>query len=188
MTTFGGHLYIWDQETKQLWKYASGMYADLPTAWITNAGGALLDQVVDVQIEGDVYFLNRDASISVFNGGGLVRQLPVPQLKVPVSSVSRFVVTPDVYEDDGITVKQPGFIYILDLRNERVLQLNKQDGALIQQIQARSRGPLNQITDLAVDQIRGRLYLANGARVLSAALPEPPQLEPDVSTTTTPTP
>ncbi len=190
MTTFGGHLYIWDavKGKEQLWKYASGMYADLPTAWITNAGGAPLDQVVDVQIEGDVYLLNRDASISVFNGGALVRQLPAPQLKVPVDNVSRFVVTPDVYEEDGLTLKQPGFIYILDLRNERVLQLNKSDGALIQQIQARSRGPLNQITDLAVDQARGTLYLANGPRVLSAALPEPPQLDADVTTTTTPTP
>ncbi len=188
MAAFGGHLYVWDQETKQLWKYASGMYADLPTAWITNAGNVPLDQVVDVQIDGNVYLLNRDGSVLVFTAGALVKQLAPPQLKVPLGGVTRFVVTADELAEDGTTIVRPGFIYILDLRNERILQLSKVDGGLVQQIQARSRGPLNQMADLAVDEARRELYLANGPQVLRAQLPEPPQPEPETTITTTPEP
>lgn len=175
MATYGGNLYVWDSKEKQIWKYTSGMYADLPASWITNGGGKPLDQVADLQVEGLVYLLNRDGSVLVFEAGNLIRQLPAPQLAVPVTTVSRFVVTPDILDVDGVTVLRPGSIYILDTRNERVLQLSKTDGSLIQQIQARARGPLNQISDLAVDEQRGMIYLANGPRVLQTQLPEPPQ-------------
>lgn len=188
MTAFGGHLYIWDQETKQLWKYANGMYADLPTSWITNAGNVPLDQIVDVQIDGNVYLLNRDGSILVFEGGALTKQFPVPELTVPIGGINRFVVTYDEYAEDGVTLKRPGFIYMLDLRNERVLQLSKVDGSLIQQIQARTRGPLNQMTDLAIDESRRVLYIANGPRVLQAKLPDPPLPAAEPTTTATPEP
>ncbi len=188
MAAFGGHLYMWDKEAKQLWKYASGMYADLPTAWITNAGNVALDQVVDVQIDGSVYLLNRDGSVLVFEAGALTKQFPPPALAVPIGNVNRFVVTYDEYAEDGITLKRPGFIYMLDLRNERVLQLSKVDGSLVQQIQARIRGPLNQMTDLAVDEASRTLYLANGSRVLRTKLPEPPQPAAGATTTATPEP
>ncbi|MBV9787684.1 MAG: hypothetical protein JOZ51_05905, partial [Chloroflexi bacterium] len=189
MATYGGNLYVWDSKEKQIWKYTSGMYADLPASWITNGGGKPLDQVADLQVEGLVYLLNRDGSVLVFEAGNLIRQLPAPQLAVPVTTVSRFVVTPDILDVDGVTVLRPGAIYVLDTRNERVLQLSKTDGSLIQQIQARARGPLNQISDLAVDEQRGMIYLANGPRVLQTQLPEPPQpsAEPDATESATET-
>jgi hypothetical protein len=186
MATFGGHLYIWDAKEQQIWRYYSGMYADHPEPWIADAGGAALDQIVDIEIDGRVWLLNRNASMLVFEGGRLVKQLPPPQLTVPISNVSRFVVTPDRYSEDGLTLERPGHIYILDLRNERVLQLSKEDGSLIQQIQARTRGPLNQVSDLAVDELRGTIYFANGARVVRAALPEPPAPPNDPETTIAP--
>lgn len=190
MATYGGNLYVWDSKEKQIWKYTSGMYADLPATWITNGGGKPLDQVADIQVEGQVYLLNRDASVLVFEAGQLIKEIPAPQLALPVTTVSRFVVTPDILDVDGLTVLRPGAIYILDTRNERVLQISKTDGALIQQIQARARGPLNQISDLAVDEQRGMIYLANGPRVLRTALPEPPQpsVEPSATETATPEP
>lgn len=188
MATYGGNLYIWDTETKQLWRYANGYYADLPTEWISNAGAAPLDQVADVQVDGRVYLLNRDATISIFDAGQFVQQFPAPTLSEPVSTAARFIVTPDQYADDGVTVERPGHIYILDTANERVLQINKADGSLVQQIRARARGPLNQLSDLAVDEARGLLYLANGAQVLRTRLPDPPQFTPDESTTATPEP
>jgi hypothetical protein len=185
MATFGGHLYIWDAKERQLFRYYSGMYADLPQPWITDAGNAPLDQIVDIEIDGRVWLLSRDASVLVFEGGRLIRQIPPPDLTVPVSNVSRFVVTADHYSEDGLTLEQPGYIYILDLRNERVLQISKEDGTLIQQMQARTRGPLNQVSDLAVDESRDTIYFANGPRVLRSALPEPPAppVEPEATAT-----
>jgi hypothetical protein len=188
MATYGGHLYMWDDKENQLWKYTSGMYADLPVGWIAPGVAVSLDQVADVQVDGLVYLLNRDAGVLVFEAGNLIKQFAAPQLAIPVSTVARFVVTPDVLDVDGITVKQPGFIYILDTRNERVIQLSKTDGSLVQQIQARARGPLNQISDLAVDEANEMLYLANGPRVLRAELPNPPQPPAETTATTTPQP
>jgi hypothetical protein len=174
MASYGGHLYMWDQETQQLKKYSSGYYADLPVDWITDAGGASLDRVVDVQVDGLVYLLRADGTILVFEGGRNIREFTPPQLAVPVTNVSRFVVTPDQYAEDG-SIARPGYIYLLDLRAERILQLSKTDGSLVQQIQARTRGPLNQMVDLAVDEERRQLYIANGPHVLRAQLPDPPQ-------------
>jgi hypothetical protein len=188
MATYGGNLYIWDSEPRQLWKYSNGLYANLPDPWITNAGGANLEQVADVQVDGRIYLLNRDASLLVFEGGQFVTQFAAPTLTDPISTVAHFIVTPDVLAADGVTVERPGHIYILDTANERVLQLNKADGSLIQQIRARTRGPLNQLSDLAVDETRGLLYLANGPQVLRTTLPEPPQFAPDESATATPEP
>lgn len=188
MATFAGNLYMWDRKTAQLWKYANGFYGDRPTPWITNAGSVPLGQVVDVQVDGRIYLLNSDASIVVFEGGQLVQQFAAPTLTDPISTVARFIVTPDVLSADGLTVERPGHIYILDTANERVLQLNKADGTLIQQIRARTRGPLNQLSDLAVDEARALLYLANGAQVLQVPLPEPPQFTPEESATATPEP
>lgn len=188
MASFAGNLYIWDQKAKQLWKYSSGLYADLPAPWITNTGGAALDDIADMEIEGQVYMLKRDGSILVFEGGQLTRQIAAPVLTVPLATVERFTVTPDELEADGTTIKRPGYIYMLDTKNERILQLNKRDGTLIQQIQARRLGPLNKMTDLAVDETRQTIYLANGPSVLMASMPEPPQLTPGEAATATPEP
>ena len=187
MASFGGHLYMWDATPGQLqlWKYDSGAYANLPNPWITNTGGQNLDQVVDLQIDGKVWMLNRDASILVFEGGNFIARIEVPKLTTPITSASRFVVTPDTLAEDG-SIAKPGYIYLLDTRNERVLQLTKTDGSLVQQIQARSRGQLNVLSDIAVDEAQRTIYFANGPRVLKAALPEPPQLAPEPEVTETP--
>jgi len=184
MASFGGHLYIWDATPGQLqlWKYDSGAYANLPNAWITNTGGQNLDQVVDLQIDGRVWMLNRDASILIYEGGNFVARFEPPELTTPITSASRFIVTPDTYAEDG-SIAVPGYIYMLDTRNERILQLTKTDGTLVQQIQARSRGQLNVLSDIAVDEARQLIYFANGPRVLQAVLPEPPQPAPEPEAT-----
>lgn len=190
MATYGGHLYVWDatKGKEQLWKYASGEYANTPIEWIKNAGGAHLDQIADVQVDGLVYLLNRDGSIMIFEGGAFKQQFAAPKLTVPVGNVTRFVITPDEVDSDGVTIKRPGFIYMLDLKNERILQLSKTDGSLVQQIQARTRGPLNRVSDLAVDEPNRMLYLANGPRVERVKLPDPPQPATSEAATTTPEP
>lgn len=188
MASFAGHLYMWDATPGQLqlWKYSSGAYANLPAPWIQNTGGQNLDQVVDLQIDGRVWMLNRDASMLIYEAGNFVARFEPPHLSTPITSASRFVVTPDILAEDG-SITTPGYVYLLDTRNERILQLTKTDGTLVQQIQARSRGQLNVLSDIAVDEARRTIFFANGPRVLQAALPEPPQLVPEPEVTETPT-
>ncbi len=185
-TSFGGHLYLWDTEKQQLMKYSSGMFGDLPVEWITDRRDAQLDQVVGVQIDGDVYLLRSDGSVVVLNGGVYQRTLPVPVLTPPVRTITRFYVTPDVRDEATGNVLQAGHIFLLDTLNERVIQINKTDGSVILQMQARERGPLNRLMDLQVDGARNLIYLANGERVLRARLPEPPAPATPPAATVTP--
>ncbi len=173
--SFAGNLYLWDSESRQLMKYASGQYADLPTPWITEHGAANLDQVVGIQIDGNIYLLRTDGSIVVFGANVYQRTLPVPSLTPPVQTITRFYVTPDVVDETTGTVLKAGSIFLLDTLNERVIQISKADGAVIQQIVAREQGRLNRLMDLQVDAARGQIFLANGDEILRAQLPEPPQ-------------
>lgn len=172
--SFGGNLYFWDNKKRQLLRYASGYYADLPSEWITQRGDAKLDKVVDVQIEGDVYLLQADGSIAVFRGGAYQRTLPPPKLAPPVQTITRFYVTPSVVDEATGAVRKPGYIFLLDTLNERVIQISKTDGAVVQQIQARDRGRLNGLMDLKVDGARNEIYLTNSNQILRARLPAPP--------------
>ena len=185
-TSFGGHLYLWDTEKQQLMRYSSGMFADLPMEWITDRGDAQLDQVVGVQIDGDVYLLRSDGSIVVFNGGVYQRTLPTPNLAPAVQTITRFYVTPDVRDEATGDLVRAGHIFLLDTLNERVIQIDKSNGDVILQMQARERGPLNRLMDLQVDGARNLIYLSNGDHILRARLPEPPAPVAPTNTTTTP--
>lgn len=172
IATSDGHVFIWDREAKQVWRYTAGNLALPPVPMIADTGGIEIDRVVDIAVDGRTYLLTSDGSVVVIENGTVVQQFPAPQLAVPISSVVSFVVTPDTTAANGSP--QPGAIYVLDTQNERVLQLDKNTGQLVQQIQARQHGTLNQLMDLAVDPSTRMLYLANGTHVLQTPLPLPP--------------
>ena len=183
--SYAGNLYLWDNKNQQLMKYASGQFANLPTGWITQRGEAKLDQVADVKIDGDIYLLQTDGSIAVFRAGVFQRMLPVPRLAVPVQTITRFYVTPAVVDGRTGKTRTEGAIFLLDTFNERVIQISKTDGKVIQQMQARERRPLNRLMDLEVDAARGVIYLANGNQILRARLPQPPPVHTFTPTPTT---
>lgn len=198
LATYGGNLYVWNAdaqrlfgEDKQIMKYAAGLYADLPERWITSPGPGDVSDVTSMIVDGTVYLLHGDGSVSVYQGNAFQKMLPAPAMAVPLVEARRFYVAPDLIDATG-NVERTGHIYILDLQNERIVQIDKATGALIQQMQARSRGPLNQLTDLHVDETNNLIYLANGSRVLRAALPTPPEAEAEASpapdATSTPSP
>jgi hypothetical protein len=184
---YNGNLYLWDSRVKQVWRYASGQYANLPTPWIEDAGTASLENVVDIAVDGRLYLLKHDGRVLVFEGGRQVKQIATPELSIPVTFANRFVITEDTFAEDGVTVQRYGYIFLLDARNERVLQLSKEDGKLVKQFQTRSRGPLNQLNDIAVDETNHMLYLANGAELLRASMPPLlPQMQADAAATPSP--
>ncbi len=172
MATFGGNLYVWDRNAKQVWQYRAGQLSQPPTPTLGNIGGAVLDKVVDIAVDDRTYLLNSDGSIVVIENGAVVQQQPAPQLATPLSTTARFVVTGDWTSADG--ARQSGAIYVLDTQHERVVQLDKGTGAVVQQLETRRHGTLNQLTDLAVDEAGRMLYLANGKDVLRTPLQPPP--------------
>ncbi|MBA3944728.1 MAG: hypothetical protein H0X37_09230 [Herpetosiphonaceae bacterium] len=189
VAVYGGHLYLWNADAKlhygvtnQLMKYSSGHYGDVPTEWITTRKPGGLDEVVNMAIDGTVYLLHPNGSVSVFQNQAFKRELPPPPLADPIVTVNRFFVTPDeVDANDNVT--QQGHIYILDTQHERVVEVDKGDGHVLQQMQTHQPGALNQLRDLQVDEVHNFIYLANGNQALRANLPVPP---PPRSSTTNP--
>jgi serine/threonine protein phosphatase PrpC len=180
LATYEGNLYLWGAAPGQLLKYFSGRPADLYDPWIKNDGGKQLDTVVDIAIDGNVYLLQPDGRVLVFELNEFKRDIPPPAVDPPLVAPTRMVVT---------GTPEAGSIFLVDPQNERIIQIDKQSGELIQQIRARPDGPLrlDSLRSIFVDDTSGPrpvVYLVNGGQVLRAALPERPRLFRDSGTAT----
>jgi serine/threonine protein phosphatase PrpC len=169
---FAGNLYVWGAQPGEILKYTSGRYSDTPEYWLNPEAIRTvgLDRAVDMSIDGSIYLLRPDGTILVFSFGQLVRQIEPTGVNPPIQSVTRMIVT-------GPT--DSGAIFLLDPANQRVLQIDKLSGELIQQIRVRndSEFQLTELTSMAFDSfgVQPLLYLANGNQVLRVELPTPPR-------------
>jgi hypothetical protein len=169
---YGGNLYIWGAGAApdQIQKYLSGNYGQFPDPWIKEYGGQKADSAIDLAIDGNVYLLKPDNHILVFEAGAFKREIVPQGITPPLITPASFFVTGD---------PDTGSIFEVDLYNQRVIELDKQTGALIQQIRARpdSQYSLDQLTSIYVDSAGARpvLYLVNGSQILRATLPDRPR-------------
>jgi hypothetical protein len=178
---YDGNLYVWGAQPNEVLRYRSGLYGDSPDYWIDPAALVSLDlsTVVDMAVDGSIYLLRADGTVMVFGrdpaapdrGGQLLSEVTPEAITPPISAVTDFFVTgnnPDT-----------GHFYLVDALNERVIQVEKGSGRVIQQIKVRADGEL-QLDDLAalvVDDSGARpiLYLANEGQLIRAELPAPPR-------------
>ena len=178
--TYGGNLYFWSALPGQVLKYTSGQPGNLYTPWINDYGGSDVESALDLAVDGSVYLLRPDGRIQVFAANTFQKEIPAPQVEPSLTAVSSFVVTGDD--------PSQGAIYILDAANNRIVQLDKQSGAIVQQIRARADGPLrlDGLSAIAVDATGPQplVYLVNHGHILRATLPQPPK--PYVPAATTP--
>jgi hypothetical protein len=172
LETYQGNLYVWGAETNEILKFASGRYGDIPTLWINPDGlqGRDIGASIDMAIDGDVYLLQPDGNVLVLNQGAFSREIVPEQITPPITAVTRFFVT---------GTPEQGWIFLLDTMNERIIQMDKRSGRVIQQMQVRpsSELRLNQLTDLYVDTSgsKSMLYLVNGNQIMRYTLPSAPQ-------------
>jgi hypothetical protein len=172
LETYLGNLYVWGAETNEILKFASGRYGDIPTLWINPDGlqGRDIGASIDMAIDGDAYLLQPDGRVLVLNQGAFAREIVPEQITPPITAVTRFFVT---------GTPEQGWIFLLDTMNERIIQMDKTTGRIIQQMQVRpsSELRLNQLTDLYVDTggSKSMLYLVNGNQIMRYTLPSAPQ-------------
>jgi serine/threonine protein phosphatase PrpC len=183
---YGGNLYVWDggvapEQANQIQKYLSGSYGQFPDPWIKNGGGQKIENIVDLAIDGNVYLLRSDGHILVFEAGAFKREIVPQGINPPLSALADFFVTGD---------PESGSIFLVDL-NQRIVEIDKQTGALLQQVRARpdSQLHLDQLRNIYVDTsgVRPVLYLVNGGQVLRGALPDRPRPFRPASATPGPT-
>ena len=155
------NLYVWDAGAApgladQVQKYFSGRYGEFPDPWIKDTGEQKTTNAVDLAVDGNVYLLKPDGHILVFEAGAFKREI-VPQ------GVNPALITPAGFFVTGDP--ETGSIYMI-ADNHRVLEIDKQTGALIQQVRARPDSPnhLDQLTNLYVDASGTAPVLLHGQR------------------------
>ncbi|HET9221222.1 MAG TPA: hypothetical protein VFO07_01895, partial [Roseiflexaceae bacterium] len=167
---YEGNLYVWGAQPGQVLKYASGHYGDFPIPWITDESRKT-ENAIDLAVDGKIYLLQTNGHILVYSAGVFEREIELKGINPPLVTPAGFYVTTS--DPDS------GTIYLVDTTNERIIQIDKQTGALIQQVRARPTGAirLNQLSSVYVDEsaTRPTLYLINGGQILRAALPDPPR-------------
>jgi hypothetical protein len=167
-----GNLYIWGAQPGELLKFNSGSYGDTPEFWFdpVTVRGIDLSNVVDMAVDGGIYLLRPNGTILVFSRGQLVNELTPEAISPPISEISRFVVTgtPEV-----------GSIFLIEPINERIIQLDKATGQVVQQILMRPESPIqfDELAGLFVDDSGARpvLYITSGNSLLRHELPAPPR-------------
>jgi hypothetical protein len=171
METYEGNLYVWGVQLQEILKFTSGRYSEPALPWLDPAGlsGRDLSTAIDMAIDGNIYLLMPDGQIIVLNSGRFIREITPSEITPPITTVTRFFITGSL---------DSGWIFLLDPLNERVIQLDKMSGEVIQQIKVRPEDAirLDQLADIFVDTSRKPLlYLVNGGQILRTELPEQPR-------------
>lgn len=183
METYQGNLYFWGAEVGEIVKFTSGHYGDLPQLWLETKDFPDVDitTAIDMAIDGNIYLLLPNGHILLFHAGSLERTIVPRGITPPLTSVTRFFVT---------GTAEQGAFYLLDTLQERIIQIDKNSGSIIQQVGVRPGSPirLNQLTGLYVEEGASLpvLYLANGNQIIRATLPPPPPQPPFALPTVSP--
>jgi hypothetical protein len=178
IANYDGNLYVWGVEPGNVLRYLSGRFGEFPDPWIQNDGGEEFDSALDLAVDGQIYLLQPDGAVLVFTNDLIAgerrfeREIPAPALDPPLVATTRFFVT-------GAD-PTAGFIFLVDTDNQRVIQLDKATGELIQQVRARPDDAfdLERLNSVYVDDSTARLeiyMIVRGGQVLRATLPERPR-------------
>lgn len=185
---FDGNLYVWGAEPNQVLKFPSGRYGDTPEYWLDQGALADLDlsTVVDMVVDREIYLLRSNGTVLVMSGNRQIGEIKPEAISPPISAVTRLFITGSSPED--------GSIFLLEPLSQRIIQIDKITGKIIQQVKVRPDGDLqlDALSDVVVDESASRpiLYLINGGQLLRAELPLPPRAlrEPGSAGTAGPAP
>lgn len=152
--TYGSRLYLYDQTSHTLVSYSKslrGYGGGQP--WITNKDFAV-QTIRSLAVDGSVYTLHTDGSL---------RRL----FKGEPTDFKAEAIEPDLSGAERIiTGEQWARLYVIDLRQRRIVIFNKK-GALERQLYVEAATTL---TDVAVSQDEKTIYILDGTRLLAVPL------------------
>jgi len=148
-----GRLYVLDPEANLLLRYilTNEGYDGLPTDYFSTESGAQLRTAVDMAIDGNVFVLHSDGSISKYEQGVSVA-FPQSNLDQPLQGPTAIYASGFMDED--------GYVYVADAGNQRIVQFSKA-GDFIQQFVGPDASSMDALKSLAVDETQKKLYLIN---------------------------
>jgi hypothetical protein len=161
--SFEGRFYVLDVTAPQIWRYEpdGDAYPDHPERYFTDPSSVSLGDAVDMAIDGNIYILHSDGTVSKFLRGDPqpfeVRDVP-GGFSEPVAAL-----TVDAESRSGV-------VYIADPGNQRVVVLGP-DGSFYAQL--RAEGFFDGLEALAVDEGAGRLYVFSSGDLYVARFSAP---------------
>jgi hypothetical protein len=173
LESYNNNLYLWSSDAQEIIKFQDDNLEGLPWPWLKSRtlNTVDLNNVVDMSVDGKIYLLRSDGAILVFHLGEFEYEMVASHITPPPGKVTRFCET---------GTPENGALFILDPDHQRVLQIDKQTRAFVQQLVVAPDSPiqLDQLKALAVDESTGKpvLYLVQGSQVLRVTVPDPPSL------------
>lgn len=164
--SFFGNLYVLDPLLGRLFKYlpSNNEYVKPPLDYFDAALGVDLTGAVDMAIDSNVYILFADGTIKKFNNGQQVdfgMRGFYGTMRSPVA----------IFVSGGPSEEAPGYVYVADAGNDRVLQFTK-DGDFVRQFRATESEPyMDNLRGLYVDEAERRMYLVSGQHFVLCTLP-----------------
>jgi hypothetical protein len=104
---YEGNLYILGALRNNVLRYLSGEYGAFPLPWIQNDGGREVESAIDLAVDGKINLLLPDGRVLIFatNSAGeraFEREIPVPRIRPPLVTATRFFVTGPPDSGSGI--------------------------------------------------------------------------------------
>jgi len=159
-----GRFYLLDPKANQVLRYilTNNGYDGPPGNYFQAETSADASNAVDIAIDGNVYTLHMDGTISKYQQGVGV---PFPQnnLDEPLSNPSSIFATG--FMDEG------GYIYVVDTGNQRIVQFSKA-GEFVRQFRGRDPTYMNDLRSVFVDEAGKKLFLLDGSKLYLAHLSE----------------
>jgi hypothetical protein len=160
--TYEGNLYVLDPDHQNIVKYVpyDDDYQHDPVDYVRGAADVRWPDVVDMAIDGFVYLLLSDGTITKF-GGGEAQPFPQEGLYPPLENPTGIFAAPDATS-----------VFVADASEGRIVEFTR-DGQFVRQFRAALDGEdhLGAMTAFAVDVAHSRLLISTPSGLYSASLP-----------------
>ncbi len=164
IATYDDRLYILDPSRNQIWRHPGNEYGieylpgTLP--WLVQPGEPDVSAGIDLAIDGHIYVLRRDGTISKFAPREVAQfSLSVAEGRSHVSGWAELPTRPvAIFANVEGTA-----LYIADAGRRRVVVLDRRDGALLCQLVAPDNPDFAALHDIAEQD--GQLYMLAGANL-----------------------
>lgn len=164
--TYANNLYLVDPTRNQILKYVSPTPEATWTASVTYfAPGVIppdLSTAVDVAIDGEVWIIRADGSLTRFYEGK-PKEITLSGLDMPIAKPLAL-----------ITNERMPHLYIVDAGNGRILQFDKTNGRLVRQFKPHSqaRDTFKALQALTVDEANRRFIFVSAGKAYVATIPQ----------------
>lgn len=162
LVAFAQNLYLVDSAKNQIYKYTPVQSGFSEKIDYLESNETSLSDTNKMEIDYSVWILRKNSELLRFTGG-VNDSFSIGGMEKPLQTISSIFVSEDDSKKD-----HPGFVYILDSENERLVVLTKNGTYYSQYVGDKFK----KATDLVVDKENKKIYLLEGGKIYQIDLKE----------------